>query len=765
MIRGGGVVAHGLEVQGDAEGGADLVLAAVALADGAGVVIVHHEVAGQLVQQLLGGAGEDLLLAEGEHGALEGGQGGVEAQDGAHVVVALLVLADDLLVVGVHQEGQGHAVGAQGGLDDVGDIVLVLLLVEVGEILAGVLLVLLEVVVGAVGHAPQLAPAEGEHELEVGGGLGVEGQLLGLVVAQAEVLLLQAQIHQPLAAELPPVLEPLQIGARLAEELQLHLLKLPDAEDEVAGGDLVAEGLAHLTHAEGQLLAGGALDGGEVDEDALGGLGAQVDLGAAVLGDALMGLEHEVELADVGEVRLAAAGAGHAVVPDEGHQLLVGHGLHIHVVAAILGAPALDELVGPVAHLAGLAVDEGIVEGGHMAGGHPHLGVHEDGGVQAHVVGVFLDKLLPPGPLDVVFQLHAQGAVVPGVGQAAVDLATGVDEAPALAQCHDLIHGLFGVLHIHKLLFALFCAEKNALSRTAQGEVNSVVPPEFGAEAPRSNPVTAGDRRGISSPRLAGAFPCLRRSLAPDGSSLGTVGRGTPPGQCLFLAAIVSRKPPAVKAFRGLFHQNQAEMVPFLPQHPERAHLQAVGAGGGKHVDAAGLHGGDGLPGEAAPLGRAGGTQLAGPAAEGQGLVVPVQKEPPGPLGGHGGGVPVVDPEQDAGGKAVQHGPGAGVVRGLRRAAVVFAEILTAELALEGGPGGGDHRVWVDHQGRLGPVLPQIVQAGVHGQHSSLLRVYARRGKRSRSGGDKIHIVCYDVDKKQKEAVVHGASGDSHHPH
>ena len=130
----------------------------------------------------------------------------MQTQNGTHVVLGGV---HHFLVIGVHQEGQGHAVGAQGGLDDIGDIVLVLLLVEVGEILAGVLLVLFEVVVGAVGHAPQLAPAEGEHELEVGGGLGVEGQLFGLVVAQAEVLLLQAQIHQPLAAELPPVLEPL----------------------------------------------------------------------------------------------------------------------------------------------------------------------------------------------------------------------------------------------------------------------------------------------------------------------------------------------------------------------------------------------------------------------------------------------------------------------------------------------------------------------------------------------------------------------------
>ena len=38
---------------------------------------------------------------------------------------------------------------------------LVLFLVEIGEVLAGVLLMLLEVIIGAVGHAPELAPAEG----------------------------------------------------------------------------------------------------------------------------------------------------------------------------------------------------------------------------------------------------------------------------------------------------------------------------------------------------------------------------------------------------------------------------------------------------------------------------------------------------------------------------------------------------------------------------------------------------------------------------
>ena len=62
----------------------------------------------------------------------------------------------------------------------------------------------------------------------------------------------------------------------LQKNSQFHLLKLAGTEGEVARGDLVAEGLAYLTNAERQLLAGGALDVLEVDEDALCGLGAEI---------------------------------------------------------------------------------------------------------------------------------------------------------------------------------------------------------------------------------------------------------------------------------------------------------------------------------------------------------------------------------------------------------------------------------------------------------------------------------------------------------
>ena len=305
-----------------------------------------------------------------------------------------------------------------------------------------------QVEIGAAGHAPQLAPAEGEHELKVGGGVGVVAELLGVVVPQAQVLILHAQLQQPLVAEILPVGEPLQLGARLTEELQLHLLELPGAEGEVARGDLIAEGFAHLAHAEGQLAAGGALHVLEVDEDTLGGLGAQVHGVLGVFGDPLEGLEHQVELADVRPVVLAAGGAGDVMLLHKLLHLGLAEGVHaLAQVEAVFLAPVLDDLVGAKALLALLAVHQGVGKAAHVAGGHPGLGVHEDGGVQPYVVRVLLDELLPPGFFHIVLQLHAQGTVVPGVGQTAVNFAACENEAAAFAQGHDLVHGLLGVFH------------------------------------------------------------------------------------------------------------------------------------------------------------------------------------------------------------------------------------------------------------------------------------------------------------------------------
>ena len=163
-----------------------------------------------------------------------------------------------------------------------------------------------QVIIRAVGNAPELAPAEREQELEVRRRLGIEAQLLRVMVAQAKVLLLHAEGEQPLLAEAAPVGEPLEVRTRLTEELQLHLLEFTHAENEVARRDLVAERLADLADAERQLAARGALHVDEVHKDALRRLRAEIHGVLRVLRDALERLEHQVELTDIREVVLAA---------------------------------------------------------------------------------------------------------------------------------------------------------------------------------------------------------------------------------------------------------------------------------------------------------------------------------------------------------------------------------------------------------------------------------------------------------------------------
>ena len=135
------------------------------------------------------------------------------------------------------------------------------------------------------------------------------------------------------------------------------------------------------------------------------------------------------------------------VVGDELIHLIKAHGIHID-----LGMLLTDQLIGTVACLAGTAVQQGVREAGNVAGGHPGLGVHNDGGIQAHIVGALLDKLLQPCFLDVVLELNAQGTVVPAVGKTAIDLRTGEHVTTVLAEIDDHIKGLFALFHCNNIL-------------------------------------------------------------------------------------------------------------------------------------------------------------------------------------------------------------------------------------------------------------------------------------------------------------------------
>ena len=349
-------------------------------------------------------------------------------------------------VVRVAQHRQHAALHPKTRLDHIRDVVFAGFLIEIGQILAGGVLVLGQVVIGAIRHTPQLTPAEREQELEVGGRFGIEAQLLGIVVTQTQILVFQTDAQQELVAEIAPVLEPFQIGAGFAEKFQLELAH---TEDEVAGRDLVAEGFANLTDAERQLAPGGALHIHKVGKDALRGFGTQIHRVFRILGDTLEGFEHQVKLPDVGKVVLAAGGAGDLVLVDKGFHFLLRERVDGLVQRkAVFGAPIFDQLVRAEPLVALAAIHQRIRKARQVTAGDPGLRVHQNGGIQPHIVGVFLHEFFPPRALDVVFQFHAQRAVVPCVGESAVNFRSRKHKATAFAKRDDLVHRFVRVVHV-----------------------------------------------------------------------------------------------------------------------------------------------------------------------------------------------------------------------------------------------------------------------------------------------------------------------------
>ncbi len=228
-----------------------------------------------------------------------------------------------------------------------------------------------------------------------------------------------AELDVPALALGEPVLEPVLGFRRGDEELHLHLLELAGPEDEVAGGDLVAEGLPDLGDPEGRFLARELQDVLEVDEDPLGGLGTQVGDRAGLLDRSDGRLEHQVEVARLGQVALVGfAGMLRGFAP----------------------AGELADVVGPEALLAGAAVDQRVGEARQVARGLPDAGVLEDRRVDRDDVVALLQHRPPPLALDVALQQDAVVAEVVGRADAAVDLRGGEHEAAALAERHDLVH-------------------------------------------------------------------------------------------------------------------------------------------------------------------------------------------------------------------------------------------------------------------------------------------------------------------------------------
>ena len=319
-----------------------------------------------------------------------------------------------LLFVGCAQEGQSRAIHPDGGLHHRGGEALARLLIHHREVLPRVLRMLREVVAAPVVDAFDLLPSEGKEELDVEGAATVVGQLLRRVGPGAQVALSEAQ----LAVEgdpLPnPVIEPLGGGVGMAEELHLRLLELARAESEIAGVDLVAEGLTDLSDPEGDLLPGHLAHTAVVREDRAAGLGPQVGHGCGVRLGADPRAQHQVELAGLGQL----------------------------VVAVLRGAAArrLVQLVCAEALLAGATVHHRVAEVLDVTRGLPGAGVGDDRAVDPHHVVAGAHHPLPPQGFQIVLEFDTQRPIVPETVDAPVDLPGLEDEPTSRTERHDVLH-------------------------------------------------------------------------------------------------------------------------------------------------------------------------------------------------------------------------------------------------------------------------------------------------------------------------------------
>src|ERR1051326_3437374 len=213
-----------------------------------------------------------------------------------------------------------------------------------------------------------------------------------------------------------PTPVPLFIGSGHNEKLDLHLLELADAKDEILRRDFVSIRLADLCDTEWEFPVCRIENVLEIDENALRRFRPEISDILFVFDRANGCLEHEIERPGLGEIVKADLGAFLTWV----------------------------DLIGAKAFFAFAAVDERIRESRFMAGVTQDKLVHEDSRVKTFDIVALVDGGTPPNTLDVIFQLDAHRAVVPRSLQAAVEFASLKKETTPLAQRHDLVHRCTG---------------------------------------------------------------------------------------------------------------------------------------------------------------------------------------------------------------------------------------------------------------------------------------------------------------------------------
>ena len=418
---------EGFEVDRDAKGGANLVLAAITPTNGSRLIIENGEVLAELLGQ---GAGPldklGFVFQKGEDSRLQGCHSWVEAEDYTGFLAPFFI-SDLLLVISFTEKGEGGAIHSGTRFHNVRDEFLPGFLIKILERFAAGFLVLLEVVVGAVGDALELLRAERKGIEKVVGALGVEGAVFFRDIEDGDFAPGDADGFVPGKAVGQPLIEPFLPFCRGDEEFNLHLLEFTGSEGEVAGVDFIAERLADLGDSEREFFSGDLEDIFELHKHRLGRFGSEVGQISLVLDGPDVRFEHQVELAGLGE--FAAAG--------------------VDPLAGFLGTGGGGDLIGAEAAFARFAIDHGVGEGGFVAAGLPYGAAHQDGTVHPDDIVTLLGHGFPPVVFQVPFQGDPEGTVVPGTVQAPVDFGRRKDKSPAFAEGHDLFHSVIR----HKVIF------------------------------------------------------------------------------------------------------------------------------------------------------------------------------------------------------------------------------------------------------------------------------------------------------------------------
>ena len=261
-----------------------------------------------------------------------------------------------------------------------------------------------EVKIAAIGNPfefTELSRGKSKTIFNIDRALRIVRKLFFRVLEESQVLRLDSEVGVPAVSLINPVLVPFFVRSWIDEELHLHLLKLARAENEVSRCDFVAERFTDLPNSERRFLPCSAGNVGKVDEDSLGRFGAQI--------------VHSLFVRDGAEVRLEKAGELLGFRPLSAISAEATGNLSQATFrgAALLLSELLFEVVRAKALVARQALDERVAEHIDVPGRFPHLAGKNDRGIKADDIRPTLHHGLPPLALDVFFEFHTEGPVIP----------------------------------------------------------------------------------------------------------------------------------------------------------------------------------------------------------------------------------------------------------------------------------------------------------------------------------------------------------------